>query len=119
MTVEFGSFLLCLVASEKINKIFDWLLPVYVIGVAILIKKSIDNPLLFTPAFSDAPRKSYVRVDRSIPLNWKRQMEGKWDLVSRKGFKELLILMGKSSFIAGMAEKKPSTTVIKFQDPAN
>jgi len=119
MTVEFGSFLLCLVASEKINKIFDWLLPVYVIGVAILIRKSIDNPLLFTPAFSDAPRKSYVRVDRSIPLNWKRQMEGKWDLVSRKGFKELLLLMGKSSSIVWIAEKKPSTIVIKFQDPVN
>jgi hypothetical protein len=68
-------------------------------------------------------RKTYSLASKAggkqATANWKRALEGNWVLLHRTGWKEFAIFMGKSSFVAGLANAQPFGQIISYKSKDN
>lgn len=106
------------ISPSKFNLVFDFISPVYTIAVLFLIVKAYRTGVTKS---SSHERKTYSlsKNNKQTPGNWKRAFEGKWDLLNRTGWKEFAIFMGKSSFVAGLANAQPFGQIISYKSKDN
>lgn len=101
-------------ASDGLNNSIKYISPIYTIFAILIIVYFHKNKEDIS-----IPKEKKVYELAKGPPNWKRAFAGTWEMQNRVGMKELAIFLGKSNFVAGMADKQPFTNFIYFKDSTN
>lgn len=99
---------------EKVNHLFDFIVPIYTVAVLVFIGLYIkydeeDSSSNVPPVY-----KWNLAKEPAVPLPWRDQFEGTWILIGTRGekFKEFLLMNGAPSFLAGTLANKPLTVTM-------